>query len=71
MTFMDTLGRSSLTLSAVNVVDEARDTPLVVTYDYSFWAGFRKPVTVFLGIMAVFVTAWLVGQVDVSIGKKS
>lgn len=67
---MDTLGRTTLGLSAINVIDASRDTPLVVTYDYSLGAALRKPLTVVVGIMGVFATAWLVGQVDVSIGKK-
>ena len=67
---MDTLGRTSLTLTAMNVIDDSREKSLIVTYDYPFSAGFRKPVTIFLGIMAVFATAWGVGKLDVSIGKK-
>lgn len=69
-TFMDTLGRSSLTLTAMNVIDEARDASLVVTYDYPFLAAFRKPVSIFLGIFSVFVAVWGVGRIDVSIGKQ-
>ncbi len=67
-TFLDTLGRTVLTLSADNVIDEARDVTVVVTYRYPFLAAFRKPLTVFAGLAAVFVLAWLVGSVDTSIG---
>ncbi|KAI4229581.1 MAG: hypothetical protein L6R36_000739 [Xanthoria steineri] len=70
-TFMDTVGRTTLKLTACNVADEARDKPLIVTYDYPFTAAFRKPVTIFLGIAAVFLTAWGIGRLDVSIGKQS
>ncbi|KAL8836235.1 MAG: hypothetical protein Q9170_003012 [Blastenia crenularia] len=70
-TFMDTVGRTTLKLTAMNVADEARDKPLMVTYDYPFGAAFRKPITIFLGVMAVFVTAWGIGRLDVSIGKQS
>ncbi|KAL8675082.1 MAG: hypothetical protein Q9168_000565 [Polycauliona sp. 1 TL-2023] len=70
-TFMDTVGRTKLRLTAMNVADEARDKPLIVTYDYPFSAAFRKPITIFLGIAAVFVTAWGIGRLDVSIGKQS
>ncbi|KAI4117494.1 MAG: hypothetical protein LQ338_007542 [Usnochroma carphineum] len=70
-TFMDTVGRTTLKLTAMNVVDETRDKPLLVTYDYPFSAAFRKPITIFLGVMAVFVTAWGIGRLDVSIGKQS
>jgi hypothetical protein len=40
-----------------------------VTYDYPFTAAFRKPITIFLGVLSVFVTAWVIGRVDTSIGK--
>ncbi|KAF2722295.1 Ribophorin I [Polychaeton citri CBS 116435] len=69
-TFMDTLGRSSLTLTALNVVDDLRDRDLVVTYDYPFTAGFRKPFTIFAGVLAVFVGVWALGSLDTSIGRK-
>lgn len=67
---MDTVGRTTLTLTAMNVVDDLRDRELVVTYDYPFMARFRKPLTIFGGVMAVFVVSWVVGNLDVSIGKK-
>lgn len=69
-TFMDTVGRTELKLTAMNVVDEAREASLVVVYDYPFLAAFRKPLTVFAGVLAVFVAAWAIGQVDISIGRK-
>lgn len=69
-TFMDTLGRTELKLSASNVVDEIRDVTVLVTYDYPFLAAFRKPVTISTGLAVVFVLAWLVGSIDTSIGKK-
>ncbi|KAI9812039.1 MAG: dolichyl-diphosphooligosaccharide--protein glycosyltransferase subunit 1 [Pycnora praestabilis] len=68
-TFMDTLGRSTLRLTALNVVDDARDKDLIVTYDYPLTAGLRKPITIFLGVLSVFVMAWGIGRLDVSIGK--
>lgn len=69
-TFMDTVGRTELKLSAINVIDEARDIVLLVNYDYPFLAAFRKPLNIVLGTAALFVTAFLVGKVDTSIGKK-
>ncbi|KAI4162363.1 MAG: hypothetical protein LQ342_004077 [Letrouitia transgressa] len=70
-TFMDTVGRTTLKLTAMNVVDESRDIPIVVTYNYPSNAALRKPLTIFGGILAVFVTAWAVGQLDVSIGRQT
>lgn len=69
-TFMDTLGRPTVLLTAMNVIDDVRDQALIVTYDYPTFAGLRKPITIFAGVMAVFATAWFVGSIDVSIGKK-
>lgn len=68
---MDTLGRTTLKLTAVNVIDEARNKDLIITYDYPFTAAYRKPFTIFAGIMAVFATAWAVGRLDVSIAKSA
>ena len=64
---MDTVGRTTLELTAMNVVDEARDKEIIVTYDYPFLASFRKPMTIFTGILLVFLGAWGVGQLDISI----
>ena len=68
-TFMDTVGRTTIKLTAMNVVDEARDKYLIVSYDYPFMAAYRKPLTIFAGIMAVFATAWGIGRLDVSIAR--
>lgn len=70
-TYMDTVGRTTLKLTAMNVVDEVRGQEVVVTYDYPFAAAFTKPITIFAGVFAVFVAAWGIGQLDTSIGKPS
>ncbi|KAL9103970.1 MAG: hypothetical protein Q9163_001032 [Psora crenata] len=67
-TFMDTLGRTTLKLTAMNLVDQSRDLDVVVTYEYPVIAAFRKPITIFVVVMAVFVTAWGIGSLD---NKKS
>jgi oligosaccharyltransferase complex subunit alpha (ribophorin I) len=86
---MDTLGRTSLTLTAINLIDESRNEDLLVRlnlhlfntwqslisngqvrYDYPLSAGLRKPVTIFIGILAVFGTAWVIGRLDTSIGRR-
>lgn len=69
-TFMDTLGRSELKLTAMNVADEARDADLVVIYDYPFMAAFRKPLSVFVAVLGVFTVIWAALRVDTSIGRK-
>lgn len=67
---MDTIGRSTLTLTAVNIVDDIRERDVVVTYDYPFSARLRKPLTIFAGVMFIFGVSWVVGNLDVRIGKK-
>ncbi|KAL6235369.1 hypothetical protein BDW75DRAFT_240190 [Aspergillus navahoensis] len=69
-TFMDTLGRSALTLTVERLTDEARDSQLVVTYDCSFWDGMRKPITITIGLLSVFAAAWAITNIDVSIKKR-
>ena len=71
-TFMDTLGRTELTFSALNIVDEVRDAgvEVLVTYTYSTAAALRKPISVIVGVLGVFVVAWAIGRVDTSIGRK-
>lgn len=67
---MDTLGRTALVLTVHNVADDIRDTPLVVTYEYPSSAILRKPLTIFVGLVGVFTTAWFLGSLDFSIGGK-
>ena len=69
-TFMDTTGRTMLTLNAINIVDDLRDRELVVTYDYPFMAGLRKPLVIFGGVLSLFIAAWAVGSLDVGIKGK-
>lgn len=71
-TFLDTLGRTQLTFSAINVVDEVRDAgvEVLVTYKYTTTAALRKPLSIIATVFAVFVVAWGVGTVDTRIGKK-
>ncbi|KAF2845168.1 dolichyl-diphosphooligosaccharide--protein glycosyltransferas-like protein subunit 1 [Plenodomus tracheiphilus IPT5] len=69
-TFMDTLGRTTLSLSAINLVDEWRERQLVVSYEYGWAAGYRKPVVTTVSVFALFVAVWVVGSIDTSIGKR-
>ena len=69
-TFLDTLGRTTLKLTAMNLVDQLRDQDVIVTYEYALSAAIRKPLTIFAGTLFVFATAWAVGNLDVSIAAK-
>jgi oligosaccharyltransferase complex subunit alpha (ribophorin I) len=69
---MDTLGRPSVILTAHNAVEDWRDRgDLVITYEYPWIASFRKPLTIAAAVFGVFFTAWVVGNLDVRIGKRS
>ncbi|OQD73286.1 hypothetical protein PENDEC_c016G02309 [Penicillium decumbens] len=69
-TYMDTLGRTTLTLEADSLTDEARDAQLLVTYDHTLMDALRKPLTIFAGLVSVFFAAWAIGNIDVSIKKR-
>jgi oligosaccharyltransferase complex subunit alpha (ribophorin I) len=69
-TFLDTIGRTTLTLTAINIVDEFRDRDLIITYDYPFTAELRKPLTITAGMLTAFVVVYVLATLDVSIGKK-
>ncbi|KHJ35969.1 putative oligosaccharyltransferase alpha subunit [Erysiphe necator] len=70
-TFMDTIGRTTLTLAAKNIFDNQRDQELIVTYDYPLIATLRKPFVLFSGFLSLFVGAWLAGSLDLSIRAKA
>ncbi|KAJ5896070.1 Ribophorin I [Penicillium subrubescens] len=69
-TYMDTLGRTTLTLEVDSLTDEARDAQLMVTYDHTLMDALRKPLTIFAGLLTVFVGIWFIGNLDVSIKKR-
>lgn len=69
-TYLDTVGRTVLTIKARNLPDDFRDRELFVSYDYSLIAGLRKPLVIFTSMMGVFVSAWLLSKVDVKFSTK-
>ncbi|KAI1372693.1 Ribophorin I [Hypoxylon crocopeplum] len=69
-TYLDTIGRTVLTIKARNLVDDFRDRDLVVSYDYSLGASLRKPLIIFSSMMAVFVGMWAISKVDVKFSTK-
>jgi len=66
---MDTLGRTTLTLTAVNIVDEIRDREIIVTYDYPWIETLRKPGMIAGSVFGVFAVAWAIGRIPTGIGK--
>ena len=67
---MDTTGRTTLTLTAIKLVDEVRDRELIVTYDYPLTAGLRKPLVIFTAVLSLFFATWAIGSLDVGIKGK-
>lgn len=63
-TFLDTIGRGALIIKAHNIVDDFRDRELVVSYDLPLSAILRKPLIIFSSVLAVFVSAWVIGNVE-------
>ena len=69
-TYLDTVGRTVLTIKARNLVDDLRGRELVISYDYSFIASLRKPLVIFASTLSVFVGVWAISQVDVKFATK-
>ncbi|KAF3016198.1 dolichyl-diphosphooligosaccharide--protein glycosyltransferase subunit 1 [Neopestalotiopsis sp. 37M] len=69
-TYLDTVGRTVLTLKARNIPDEFRDRELYVSYDYSFIASLRKPFVIFGSVISVFVGTWLLSKIEVKFSSK-
>ncbi|KAL2016536.1 hypothetical protein VTK56DRAFT_3430 [Thermocarpiscus australiensis] len=63
-TYLDTIGRTAVVIKARNLVDELRGRELIVSYDYPLMASLRKPLIVFGSMIAVFMGAWVVGNVE-------
>jgi oligosaccharyltransferase complex subunit alpha (ribophorin I) len=68
---MDTIGRTALTLKAINIVDDLRDRELIVAYDYPLLAGLRKPLVIFGSVLSLFAAAWAIGSLNVGITGKN
>ncbi|KAL2756332.1 hypothetical protein ACRALDRAFT_1081766 [Sodiomyces alcalophilus JCM 7366] len=64
-TYLDTVGRTSVTIKAQNLVDEFRDREVYVSYDYSTTSALRKPVVIFSSVLLLFVAGWAIGGLDV------
>lgn len=45
------------------MVDEKRNTEIVLVYDYPRFAGFRKVIVIMTGVLAVFIIRLVGGYV--------
>ncbi|KAH7181120.1 Ribophorin I-domain-containing protein [Fusarium sp. MPI-SDFR-AT-0072] len=63
-TYLDTVGRTAVSIKARNLVDEFRDRQLIISYDAPLSSALRKPLVIFASAMVVFVTTWALGQVQ-------
>ena len=70
-TYLDTVGRTSVTIKARNFVDEFRDREVIVTYDYPLSAALRKPLVVFLSMVGVFVAGWVIGGIEIGFSRRT
>lgn len=68
-TYLDTVGRTAVYIKARNLVDDFRDRDLLISYDVSPTVTLRKPLIVFGSMLAIFIAAWTVGQVEVGFSK--
>ncbi|KAL7266986.1 dolichyl-diphosphooligosaccharide--protein glycosyltransferase subunit 1 [Rhizina undulata] len=68
-TFMDTVGRTAIKLTAYNVVDEQHRKELIVTYHYPKAAIFRKPFVLVTAALTLFMASWIFSKINVKIGK--
>ncbi|KAG5921780.1 hypothetical protein E4U42_005709 [Claviceps africana] len=64
-TYLDTIGRTSVTFRARNLVDEFRDRDILISYETSLLDTLRKPIVIFGSMMAVYAAAWIVGKVEI------
>ncbi|CCG84503.1 protein of unknown function [Taphrina deformans PYCC 5710] len=62
-TFMDTKGRSVVSLTTENLTDESGKQDLLIEYEYSNAALFRKPLVVIGVVAIIFLTTVFVGRV--------
>ncbi|EXA52802.1 oligosaccharyl transferase complex subunit OST4 [Fusarium oxysporum f. sp. raphani 54005] len=69
-TYLDTVGRTAVSIKARNLVDEFRDRQLIISYDAPLSSALRKPLVIFASAMVVFVTTWALGQVQVGFKPK-
>ena len=69
-TYLDTVGRTVLTIKARNLVDDFRGRELVISYEYSFFDSLRKPLVIFASTLSVFVGIWAISQIDVKFSTK-
>ncbi|KAJ6446040.1 oligosaccharyltransferase alpha subunit [Purpureocillium lavendulum] len=63
-TYLDTIGRTAVTIKARNLVDEFRDRDLIISYETSLMDTLRKPFVVFTSMMTVLVAAWALSKVE-------
>lgn len=69
-TYLDTVGRTSLVITAHNLIDEHRDRELFVSYDYTLLASLQKPLVIFTSLMGLFALTWAVGRVETKFSYK-
>jgi len=68
-TFMDTIGRTAIKLSATNMVDDQHHREITVKYHLPRTEALRKPLVLTTALMTLFTFSWMISKLDVRIGK--
>ena len=69
-TYLDTIGRTEVTIKAKNLVCAFRDRTITISYDTNFLTTLRKPLFIFASMVGVYVSAWLLSKIEVGFGQK-
>ncbi|CAG9971398.1 unnamed protein product [Clonostachys byssicola] len=69
-TYLDTIGRTAVTIKARNLVDEFKDRDLIIYYEVPSAMTLRKPLVIFASFLTVYAAAWAIGKVEVGFGQK-
>lgn len=67
-TFMDTIGRTVVTLTARDLTDEGGRQDVCVAYEYSTGLTLRKPLVVTMAVFAVFLASLVGSRLPTKIG---
>lgn len=68
--FLDTIGRPTMSLEFDNLFDGHAKADILVEYSYSWMAAMKKPVSITVGLFAVFASILILSNVNINISSK-
>lgn len=68
--FLDSVGRPTISLHFHNLIDAQRVGEIYVSYTYSFRDALRKPLSLAATVMSLFLVAFVSSKIDVSILRR-